>query len=62
MSTKEENNLKIGSQALVAIKKQNKAVEIFKKPQPLQQKKKSKHVILTEEKYLSVSFNRFKTF
>lgn len=53
MSGKSE--FKPGQLALVAIKQQNKAVEVFKKPQQVQNKKKTKHVILTEEKYLSVS-------
>jgi hypothetical protein len=50
----EKSEFKPGQMALVAIKQQNKAVEVFKKPTPVLQKKKTKHVILTEEKYLSV--------
>ncbi len=46
---------KPGSLALAAIKQQNREVEIFKKPRAVQKIKKKKHVILTEEKYLTVS-------
>mgnify|MGYP003546506873 CR=1 FL=1 len=53
-----EEKPKIGQMALVALKKQNNAVEVFKKPTPVVKKKKNK-VILTEEKYLQVNSNRF---
>lgn len=53
MSKKEEKP--IGQMALIAVKKQSTAVEVFKKPQ-LVQKIKKKKVILSEEKYLQVSF------
>lgn len=40
---------------LATLKSQNQAVEVFKRPFVPSQKKKSKKVILSEEKYLSVS-------
>lgn len=44
---------KPGEMALIAIKNQNKAVQVFKKPNvPL--KKKEKKIILSEESYLKV--------
>lgn len=46
---------KPGQLALVALKNQNKSMEVFKKPSLPVQKKKSKKIILTEEKYLAVS-------
>lgn len=52
--SEQKNEFKPGHLALVAIKQQNKAVELFKRPRQVENKKKTKHVILTEEKYLSV--------
>lgn len=53
--SEEKNEFKPGQMALVAIKEQNKVVSTFKKPLAVPKQKKTKHVILTEEKYLSVS-------
>jgi hypothetical protein len=50
-----EEKLKIGQMALVALKKQNNAIEVFKKPSPIVKKKNNK-VILTESRYLKVKF------
>lgn len=47
---------KPGEMALVAIKNQSQAVEVFKKPSvPVM--KKNKQIILTEESYLKVKSN-----
>lgn len=43
-----------GEMALVAIKNQNKAVQVFKKP-GVPARKKEKKIILSEESYLKVS-------
>lgn len=46
--------VKPGERALLAMKDQNKAVIVFKKPaSPI--KKKDKKIILTEDKYIEVS-------
>ncbi|KAG5682498.1 hypothetical protein PVAND_011848 [Polypedilum vanderplanki] len=50
MEQKEVN--KPGTLALVALKNQNKSVEVFKKPKIPVVKKKFNQIILTEEKYL----------
>jgi hypothetical protein len=51
----DKDTSKIGQLAIVALKNQNKAVAVFKRPaMPLKQKK-SKQIILTEEKYLKVN-------
>jgi hypothetical protein len=47
--------IKPGAGALVAIKNQKKSVELFKKPSQPIVKKKSKNIILSEEKYMEVS-------
>lgn len=51
----EDKMSKPGQMALVALKNQNQSLAQFKKPAAPVQKKKSKKIILTEEKYLSVS-------
>lgn len=65
----EENiEKKPGAMALIAIKNQNnqkKSAVVFKKPaEPVVVRKKTKNVILTEEKYMEVSFlcERFEKF
>lgn len=45
---------KPGAMALMAIKNQQKSAVVFKKPVEPMVKKKTKHVILTEEKYMEV--------
>lgn len=47
---------KPGEMALVAIKNQSKAVQVFKKPN-VPAIKKEKQIILSEESYLKVSRN-----
>lgn len=54
----QEQKMKPGQMALVALKNQNnKCVEMFKKPAMPKMKLKSRQIILTEDKYLSVSIN-----
>lgn len=50
---------KPGEMALVAIKNQSKAVQVFKKPN-VPAIKKEKQIILSEESYLKVSRNYWK--
>lgn len=50
--------VKPGERALLAMKDQNKAVVVFKKPAaPI--KKKDKKIILTEDKYIEVRTKKF---
>ena len=53
--------VKPGERALLAMKDQNKAIVVFKKP-AAPTKKKDKKIILTEDKYIEVSFKINKTF
>ena len=46
--------VKPGERALLAMKDQNKAIVVFKKP-AAPTKKKDKKIILTEDKYIEVS-------
>lgn len=54
MDEKKEIN-KPGAMALMAIKNQKKSAVVFKKPAEPVVRKKTKNVILTEEKYMEVS-------
>lgn len=54
----ETHEQKPGAMALIAIKNQKKSIVVFKKPaEPAMVKKKTKNVILTEEKYMEVCIN-----
>lgn len=51
----DEQQKKTGPLVLANLKDQKQAMEVFKRPGVPLQKKKSKKIILSEEKYLSVS-------